>query len=166
MASIVLDTSVASFLFLNRPERLPYLVHNSVAGDCPAFRRQRNATHSADTWAAHEASKSPVLSGCFVVFWYHLSMLVKAVRVKLRTNDITDAALADTMARFNAACNALARQAWETQTFRAFTLHNDAYHKTRADFGLPAPNATPSGPKEPSSSMHDASRWSASPRRN
>jgi putative transposase len=65
-------------------------------------------------------------------------MLVKAVRVKLRTSDVTDAALADTMSRFNAACNALSRQAWETQTFRAFDLHKLAYHKTRADFGLPS----------------------------
>ena len=65
-------------------------------------------------------------------------MLVKAVRVKLRTNDITAAALDDTMAKFNAACNALSRQAWDTKTFRAFDLHKDAYHKTRADFALPA----------------------------
>jgi predicted nucleic acid-binding protein len=27
VADVVLDTSVASFLFLNRPERIPYLVH-------------------------------------------------------------------------------------------------------------------------------------------
>jgi predicted transposase len=55
-------------------------------------------------------------------------MLVKAVRVKLRTNDITAAVLADTMSRFNAACNALSRRAWETQTLRAFDLHRLAYH--------------------------------------
>lgn len=65
-------------------------------------------------------------------------MLVKSVRVKLRINEITAAALADTMATFNAACNALSQQAWETQTFRAFDLHAAAYHKTRADFGLPS----------------------------
>ena len=65
-------------------------------------------------------------------------MLVKAVRVKLRTNDITAAALADTMSRFNAACNALSQKAWDTQTFRAFDLHKVAYHQTRADFGLPS----------------------------
>ena len=65
-------------------------------------------------------------------------MIVKAVRVKMRTNDITAAALADTMSRFNAACNALSQTAWETQTFRAFDLHKVAYHHTRAEFSLPA----------------------------
>lgn len=65
-------------------------------------------------------------------------MLVKAVRVKLRTNDVTAAALADTMSRFNAACNALSQKAWDTQTFRAFDLHKAAYHATRAEFGLPS----------------------------
>ena len=65
-------------------------------------------------------------------------MIVKAVRVKMRTNDVTAAALADTMSRFNAACNALSQTAWETQTFRAFDLHKVAYHHTRAEFSLPA----------------------------
>lgn len=65
-------------------------------------------------------------------------MLVKAVRVKLRTNDVTAAALADTMAKFNAACNALSQIAWHTQTLRAFDLHKIAYHQTRADFDLPS----------------------------
>ncbi len=65
-------------------------------------------------------------------------MLVKTVRVKLRTNEKTAAALADTMARFNAACNALSQLAWETQTFRQFDLHAAGYHKTRADFALPS----------------------------
>ena len=65
-------------------------------------------------------------------------MLVKAVRVKLRTNTVTDAALADTMQKFNAACNALSQTAWDTQTFRAFDLHKITYHSTRADFGLPS----------------------------
>ncbi len=65
-------------------------------------------------------------------------MILKAVRVKLRTNEKTAAALADTMATFNAACNALSQLAWDTQTFRQFDLHAAAYHKTRADFGLPS----------------------------
>ena len=65
-------------------------------------------------------------------------MLVKTVRVKLRTNEKTAAALADTMARFNAACNALSRLAWDTQTFRQFDIHAAGYHKTRTDFGLPS----------------------------
>ena len=42
------------------------------------------------------------------------------------------------MARFNAACNALSKKAWDTQTFRAFDLHKLTYHATRAAFGLPA----------------------------
>jgi putative transposase len=65
-------------------------------------------------------------------------MLVKAVRVKLRTNETTAAALADTMAKFNAACNALSQIAWDTQTLRQFDLHKIAYHQIRADFGLPS----------------------------
>lgn len=63
---------------------------------------------------------------------------MKAVRVKLRTNTDTVKALEDTMTRFNAACNALSQQAWDTQTFRAFDLHKSAYHAIRAEFGLPA----------------------------
>ena len=65
-------------------------------------------------------------------------MLVKAVRVKLRTNDLTAAALADTMAKFNAACNWLSQKAWDTQTLRQFDLHKIAYHECRALFGLPS----------------------------
>jgi len=65
-------------------------------------------------------------------------MLVKAVRLKLRTNEVSAAALSETMSRFNAACNALSRRAWASQTFRAFDLHKLTYHATRADFGLPA----------------------------
>ena len=65
-------------------------------------------------------------------------MIVKSVTCKLRTNSITADALADTMAKFNAACNALSRQAWDTETFRVFDLHRLAYHATRAEFGLPA----------------------------
>lgn len=65
-------------------------------------------------------------------------MLVKAVRVKLRTNTATETTLADTMSRFNAACNALSQKAWDTQTLRAFDLHKIAYYATRAEFGLPA----------------------------
>ncbi len=65
-------------------------------------------------------------------------MIVKAVRVKLCTNDTTATALADTMAKFNAACNTLSQKAWDTQTFRAYDLHKLTYHSTRADFGLPS----------------------------
>ena len=65
-------------------------------------------------------------------------MLVKAVRVKLRTNEKTAAALADTMATFNAVCNALSQQAWDTQTFRQFDLHALSYYAIRAEFALPS----------------------------
>lgn len=65
-------------------------------------------------------------------------MIVRTVRVKLRTNETTLAALDDTMSRFNAACNALSQQAWETKTLRAFDLQKLAYHNTRAVFGLPS----------------------------
>ncbi len=65
-------------------------------------------------------------------------MLVRAVRAKLRTNNVTADALADTMTKFNAACNALSQIAWDTQTFRHFDLHKLAYHRVRADFGLPS----------------------------
>ena len=70
--------------------------------------------------------------------WYNYGMLVKSVRCKLRTNDDTASALADTMKRFNAACNDLSEQAWNTQTFRAFDLHRIAYHGIRERHGLPA----------------------------
>jgi len=63
---------------------------------------------------------------------------VKSVRVKLRTNEKSAAALDDTMAKFNAACNWLSQKAWETQTLRAFDLHKIAYHAVRADFDLPS----------------------------
>jgi putative transposase len=69
---------------------------------------------------------------------YNNGMIVKAVRVKLCTNDATVATLADTMAKFNAACNVLSQKAWDTQTFRAYDLHKLAYHQTRADFALPS----------------------------
>ena len=65
-------------------------------------------------------------------------MLVKAVRVKLRTNDVTAAALSDTMTRFNAACNWLSQKAWDAQVLRQFDLHKIAYHEVRALFGLPS----------------------------
>jgi len=65
-------------------------------------------------------------------------MIVKAIRVKLRTNGTSAAALADTMSRFNAVCNSLSQIAWDTQTFRQFDLHKAAYHQIRADFGLPS----------------------------
>lgn len=63
---------------------------------------------------------------------------MKCVTVKLRTTQGTEEALADTMRRFNQACNHLSALAWEQQVLRAFDLHKIAYHQTRALFGLPA----------------------------
>jgi putative transposase len=63
-------------------------------------------------------------------------MLVKIVTVKLRVTEESAAALAETMALFNAVCNRLSQIAWETKTFRAYDLHHAAYHRLRAEFGL------------------------------
>jgi IS605 OrfB family transposase len=65
-------------------------------------------------------------------------MLVKTVTCKLRTNNTSSAALADTMRRFNLACNAISKNAWATKTFRTYDLHHACYHAIRAEFGLPA----------------------------
>jgi putative transposase len=65
-------------------------------------------------------------------------MLVRAVTCKLRVTEETAAALAETMALFNAVCNRLSEIAWETKTFRAYDLHGIAYHTIRQEFGLPA----------------------------
>ena len=63
---------------------------------------------------------------------------MKTITVKLRTTEKTADALDDTMQRFNQACNHLSELAWKLQEFRAFTLHEIAYHDTRARFQLPA----------------------------
>jgi putative transposase len=65
-------------------------------------------------------------------------MFVRTVTCKLHVNEETAAALAETMARFNAVCNRLSEIAWKTKTFRAYALHHAAYHPLRAEFGLPA----------------------------
>ena len=70
--------------------------------------------------------------------WYNSSMLVKSVKCKLRTSDVSASALADTMQRFNAACNSISQQAWQRSNFRAFDLHKILYHTVRSEFGLPA----------------------------
>lgn len=65
-------------------------------------------------------------------------MLVRTVTCKLRVTEETAAALAETMALFNAVCNRLSEIAWETKTFRAYDLHKAAYHSLRQQFGLPS----------------------------
>jgi putative transposase len=63
-------------------------------------------------------------------------MPVRTVTCKLRVAEESAAALAETMALFNAVCNRLSEIAWETKTFRAYDLHRAAYHDLRAEFGL------------------------------
>jgi putative transposase len=65
-------------------------------------------------------------------------MLVRTVTCKLRVNEETAAALAETMTRFNAVCNRLSEIAWSTKTFRAHDLQRAAYHSIRAETKLPA----------------------------
>jgi len=67
-----------------------------------------------------------------------MSTIVKVITVKLRTTTETEQALADTMERFNKACNHLSGIAWDTRTFRSFDLHHAGYHATRELFGLPS----------------------------
>lgn len=73
-----------------------------------------------------------------IVFGYNIGMAVKTITCKLRTNPETSAALADTMERYNAACNSLSKTAWSAKAFRQFDLHKAAYYQIRSDFGLPA----------------------------
>jgi IS605 OrfB family transposase len=65
-------------------------------------------------------------------------MLVRMITCKLRVTEQSAAALAETIAHFNAACNRLSQIAWETKSFRAFDLHRAAYRAIRTEFGLPA----------------------------
>jgi putative transposase len=65
-------------------------------------------------------------------------MGVRTVTCKLRVTEESAAALADTMMLFNAVCNRLSQMAWETNSFRAYSLHHAAYHDLRAEFALPA----------------------------
>jgi putative transposase len=65
-------------------------------------------------------------------------MLVKTVTCKLRVNEESAAALAETMALFNAVCNRLSDIAWDARTFRQYDLHRLAYHPIRQEFRLPA----------------------------
>jgi putative transposase len=65
-------------------------------------------------------------------------MIVRTVTCKLRGNPESAAALAQTMALFNAVCNRLSDLAWDRKTFRAYDLHHAAYHAVRVEFGLPS----------------------------
>jgi putative transposase len=66
-------------------------------------------------------------------------MLVRTVKCKLRTHEVTRAALLETMITFNAACNALSAHAFREHVWRKYDLHHDCYHEIRAQFpSLPA----------------------------
>jgi putative transposase len=65
-------------------------------------------------------------------------MIVRTVTCKLRVNSESAAALAETMARFNAVCNRLSQIAWDTKAFRAHDLQREAYHSIRAESELPS----------------------------
>ncbi len=67
-----------------------------------------------------------------------MSTILKVITVKLRTTTETEQALADTMERFNKACNHLSGVAWDSKTFRVFDLHHAGYGETRRLFGLPS----------------------------
>ena len=59
-------------------------------------------------------------------------------KVKLVTNQIPHAALKETMARANAACNWISDLAWEKQVFQAFAIQKLAYHPVKEKFRLTA----------------------------
>jgi predicted transposase len=109
-------------------------------------------------------------------------MVVKVITCKPRVAEETANALAETMACFNTACNALSDIAWASHNFRAGDLHHAAYYTIRAQFPLPAQlviraiakvadsyktdrsASTPSAPAPPSSTMLAASSSLTSPR--
>jgi IS605 OrfB family transposase len=59
-------------------------------------------------------------------------------KVKLVTNQIPHAALQETMARANAACNWISELAWEKNIFQAFAIQKISYHAVKERFGLTA----------------------------
>lgn len=60
------------------------------------------------------------------------------VRIKLLTTQEQKAALHETMAAYNDACNFVSRYAFKTQVYRNFSLHHALYKKIRAKFNLPS----------------------------
>lgn len=59
-------------------------------------------------------------------------------QVKLQPTEEQAGALLDTLEKANAACNYVGALAWETQTFRQFSLHKLVYYDVRERFGLSA----------------------------
>ena len=57
-------------------------------------------------------------------------------QLKLRPTPAHADAVRRTLEAANAACDAISRTAWDTQTFRQFALHTLVYYGIRADFGV------------------------------
>jgi putative transposase len=71
------------------------------------------------------------------VLWYNHIMRLTAV-LKLQPTPEQADALRRTLARANAACEAISSTAWQTRTFRQFAIHRLCYADIRAAFGLAA----------------------------
>lgn len=61
-----------------------------------------------------------------------------AAQVKLVVTPEQAQALSETLARANAACNAISEWAWQNQTFGQFAIHKGVYSRIRAEFELAA----------------------------
>ena len=59
-------------------------------------------------------------------------------QVKLQPTQEQAQALLDTLEKANAACNYISQRAWDTKTFRQFSLHKLVYYDVRERFGLSA----------------------------
>lgn len=59
-------------------------------------------------------------------------------QIRLNPTPAQADALRRTLEAANAACDAISRAAWETNTFRQFDLHRLCYHEIRATYGLSA----------------------------
>lgn len=58
------------------------------------------------------------------------------VQVKLLPTPVQAAALRQTLATANAACNAISQTAWDAQRFKQFDIHRLSYYAARDRFGL------------------------------
>ena len=69
--------------------------------------------------------------------WYNVVVRLTA-KVKLLTTSEQHAALLATLERANEACNYISDVAWDTQTFKQFSLHKLVYYEVRERFRLTA----------------------------
>jgi hypothetical protein len=74
-------------------------------------------------WGGSAASCIVKTILCYTVF------MKLTAKVKLVANQIPHAALMETMARANAACNWISVLAWEKKVFQAFAIQKIAYHR-------------------------------------